>query len=87
MSSFFKKFNWKRFSKKVPETQTYDNVYINQRDTTLLMNDLYFPLFGSTCTSSVAPSNKLYNAFGAFVQATLAAVWMYIRVDVHPLNS
>ena len=26
-----------------------NNVYINQRDATLLMNDLYYSLFGSTC--------------------------------------
>ena len=25
------------------------DVYINQRDATLLMNDLYYPLIGSTC--------------------------------------
>ena len=25
------------------------SVYINQRDATLFMNDLYYPLFGSTC--------------------------------------
>ena len=33
--------------------------------------------FGRTiCPSSGAPSNKLYNAFGTFVQASLAATWL-----------
>ena len=37
----------------------YCNVLINQRDAALLMNDLYFPLFGSTCFGPV--ENKYHS--------------------------
>ena len=39
-----------------------------------------------TCSSSRAPSSKLYHAFGTFVQASLAAAW-YSIIDSAPTQT
>ena len=58
---------------------SYCNVWINQQDAQILINDIYFSLFGSTCfgrttrPSSGTPSGKLHHAFGTLVQASLTA--------------
>ena len=55
---------------------------MNQQDTQILINNLYFSLFlaystsfgRTTRPSSGALSSKLYHAIGTFVRAILAAV-------------
>ena len=62
------------------------DVWINQRDATLLMNDLLLSInwlymfLTITSPSSGASSHKLYNSLVcSCYQASLALVWMYIR--------
>ena len=48
MSTILVSDKWRQASDGT-EVNICSSVYINQRDATLLMNDLYYPLIGSTC--------------------------------------
>ena len=73
--------------KSCPLNQFYTNivqcnVYINQQDAQILVNNLYFfvkwlYMFQTIISpSSRATFNKLYSAIGTFVPVRLAAVWI-----------
>ena len=63
------------------------NVYINQRDATLLMNDLYFPLFGSTCFGLSPVHHQEHHLINCITYWYVRAAECSCCVDVHPRNS
>ena len=62
-------------------------VQINQQDATLLMNDLYFSLFGSTCFGLSPVHHQEYHLIGCITHWYIRAGESSCCVDVHPRNS
>ena len=59
------------------------SVWINQRDATLVMNDLYFSLFGSTCFGLSPVHHQEHHITHWYVHAGESSCC----VDAHPRNS
>ena len=59
---------------------------INQRDVTLLMNDLYFPLFGSTCFGLSPVHHQEHHLINCITHWYVLAGECSCCVDVHQRN-